>query len=143
MLVESRASILRSVRFLVFLAAFQATFGHATAGQESAKISDLGEWAWDLRDGDTSNPVFKYEGLLVSGELLLQDYRAALTAVKPSLQTDEHLSLLRTHSNPKDADFGFLTLRTYFDWDRERGRTIYLQKVDGSFKIVGVGYWIE
>ena len=95
----------RVVRCFVFIVAIQPTLGHAALGQESAKISDVGEWARDLRDGDTINRVFKYDGLFISGELLLQDYREALAVLKPSLQTDEHPSLLRTHSNPKDTDF--------------------------------------
>jgi hypothetical protein len=133
----------RVVSCLLFIAAFQSTLGHAVIGQESAKISDVGEWAWDLRDGETINRIFKYDGLLVSGGVLLQDYRDALAALKPSLQTDEYPSLLRTHRNPKDTDFGFLTVRTVYGWDRERGRVVYLQKVNGSFKVVGVAYWIE
>jgi hypothetical protein len=86
--------------------------------------------------------VFKYDGLLISGELLVQDYRDAIAALKPSLETDEHPSLLRTHSNPKDTHFGFLTVQTTYGWDRERGRVVYLQKADRSFKVVGVSYWI-
>ena len=142
MSIESRAAMRRAVRCFVFVAAVQTTLGHAALEQESAKISDVGEWAWDLRDGDTIDRVFKYDGLFVSGELLLQDYREALAVLKPSLQTDEHPSLLRTHSNPKDTDFGFITVRTTYGWDRERGRVVYLQKVDGSFKVVGESHWI-
>ena len=130
------------VRWFVFIAAVQPTLGHPAIEQESAKISQVGEWAWDIRDGDTVNRIFKYERLLISGELTLQEYLDALAALKPSLQTDEHPTLLRTHSNPKDKDFGFLTVQTVYGWDHERGRVLYLQKVDGRFKVVGESYWI-
>jgi hypothetical protein len=142
MLSESRASKRRVLRRLLFIAAFQSTLGNAVIGQEPATISDVGEWAWDLRDGESIDRIFKYDGLFVSGELLLQDYRDARAALKPSLQADESPSLLRTLRNPKDANFGLLTLRTVYSWDRERGRVVYLQKVNGTFKVVGVSYWI-
>jgi hypothetical protein len=75
------------VRWSVLIAAFQPMLAHTAVGQESAKISQVGEWVWDIRDGDTINRVFKYDGLFVSGELILQEYRDARAALKPSLQT--------------------------------------------------------
>jgi hypothetical protein len=74
----------RVLRCLLFIAAFQSTLGNAVIGQEPATISDVGEWAWDLRDGESIDRIFKYDGLFVSGELLLQDYRDARAALKPS-----------------------------------------------------------
>jgi hypothetical protein len=89
---------------LVFLAALQGTVGHGAA-QESLKIADVGEWAWNLRDGDIVNSIYKYEGLMVSGELLVRDYQDAMTAVKSFVGTDEYLSFMRMHPNPKDTHF--------------------------------------
>jgi hypothetical protein len=128
---------------LTVLAAVQVTVGHAAADQESVKIADVGEWAWNLQDGDIVNPIYKYEGQLVSGELLVQDYGDALAAVKSSARTDERPGLMLTHTNPKDTHFGFLTVRTSFESDRYRGRIIYLQKVEGHFRVAGASYWIE
>ena len=84
MLIESRASMRWVVRWFVFIAAVQPTLGHPAIEQESAKISQVGEWAWDIRDGDTVNRIFKYERLLISGKLTLQEYLDALAALKPS-----------------------------------------------------------
>lgn len=142
MLTKSRESMRRVIRCVLLIAALQPALGNAVIGQQPATISDVGEWAWDLRDGESIDRIFKYDGLLVSGELLLQDYRDARAALTPSLQADESPSLLRTLRDPKDANIGLLTLRTVYNWDRERGRVVYLQKVNGSFKVVRVSYWI-
>ena len=142
MLIDSRASLQRVVRCFVLIAAFQPALEHTAVGQESATISDVGEWAWDLRDSDTIDRIFKYDGLLVSGELSVQDYRDARDAVQSSLQADEHPSLFRMLNNPKDANSGFLTVRTVHGWDREQGRVIYLRRTDGRFRVVGESFWI-
>jgi hypothetical protein len=133
----------RIVCSLIFLVAVHATIAGAAARQESAKIADVGEWVYNLQDGGAANPIYKYEGLLVSGELLLQDYRDALAALKAFVRSDEHLGNIYTHPNRKDTHFGFLTARTSFESDRYRGRIIYLQKVEGRFRVVGESGWIE
>jgi len=53
------------------------------------------------------------------------------------------MTLLCTHDDPRDNDSGFLTVKTYFEWDRYRGRKIYLEKVGGDLKVVGASFWID
>jgi hypothetical protein len=132
----------RIVCFLILLAAVQVVAG-AAALQESVEIADVGERVYNLQNSGVVNPIYTYEGLLVSGELLVQDYRDALATLKSFVRPDEHLGNIQTHPNPKDTHFGFLTARTSFESDRYRGRIIYLQKVEGHFKVVGESGWIE
>jgi hypothetical protein len=116
--------------------------GSVDASQESARIRDVGEWLWNLRDGEIANAMYRYENLIVSGDLFVQQYRDVLAAVKPALRDDEGMSLIRTLQNPKDANFGFVTVQTVFTWDRERGLTIYLERVPSGFRVVGESFWI-
>jgi hypothetical protein len=125
------------------LAAVQVGVDGQSAGQASRTIADVGERAMTLQKGELAFQIYIYEGLAVSGELLVRDYREALAVARSVARPDENLNEMLTHPDPKDRDFGVLTVETSFMSDRYRHRVIYLQKSEGRFRVVGIGGWIE
>lgn len=93
----------------------QATARPAEADQQAGTIADVGESPWTMGLGEMSVTMYRYENLMVSGDILLEDYREVLATVKAYLPPNERPTQLRTHTNPKDTHFGFLTVKTTAD----------------------------
>ena len=94
-------------------------------------------------DEGVRHPVFDHEGLQAGGEVLVSEFEAAKAALISFMEPGERWALLLSHIDPKDKDYGHLTLQTVSGTDRSRGRVIYLERNGAAVKFVGAYFWIE
>jgi hypothetical protein len=113
---------------------------------QPTRISEVAELITIAQEQNATYPVFRYEGIVVQGDISLQDYREAIALVGSRLQPNERiLGISATqqipHQRQSSKDFIVETCAKNCDSDGE-GRGFGLERVNGIMELFILYDWI-
>jgi hypothetical protein len=119
------------------------------ARQTPTMISEAGKLITTVRSAEGSYPIYQFEGVMVEGDLAVQDFRAALDLVRPQLGGGETITTVSVSRQlPSMRSFGKdIVVQTREPscppvfGDCGRGRIFILERIDGKLRVHSTAMW--
>jgi hypothetical protein len=120
---------------------------HAARLQSPARVSEVAELVTTVKDGGSSYQIFRYEGLLVRGDMLLKEYSEGTAFVRARLLPGEQMIEVSASQQisvelSSGADLTVRTCTKDCRFDSGTGRVFLLKRVNGVLDLITIRGWI-